>query len=678
MYWETKLFSALFVLTVGAAVRHANPKRLVNREFFWSSLLVAGWLFAGVLGSGRFGLHPSIGVRASAVIAGFVPWSLWNIKNAIISPEKGVRSPKRSVLLALVGVLVAAIAMSPYFLRINPDGFSFRLGGGWTLCTGVQLLSFAAVGLGGLRAMKLEKGVHRIEIEILLVGGAMAGLLGTALTVLRLSHTSPGIAALPAALAPIISVLFYSATVWGITSQRVFDAQYLFRTIGRVLVLVSVSIGLVAACSMLGRGLPGPVVWVATGLVGVMVMFFFRRFGWKSVASSRGKWAEGVREAAWKAADEDELVAKAGGELAKGAGVEHAYIWPLHEGGYGPIDKSIPSTSFAIEELKSNRWATPESLSRGKESRGTVALAEMLGEYRLGLVVVVPETQTTVSAMIAVQVRYNGAPFTYPEVEVIMELGTIIGAGLARLGLVRRTREAERMAAAGKLGVSIAHEIRNPLVPLKTLVQNLETAAPGSEREAHAIRKIREIFPAEVKRIETLVSGLMDLGRAGDLRMARIAVNDVVEWSAKVVGPTAREHNIDIVTEFGVTGRGIILGDKGALQQVLLNLMLNGVQALGESKGDRLIKLRTYGADRTVSIEVSDNGPGIPPALRGRLFRAFTSGKVNGLGMGLAISADIVKGHRGNIALVPGSGQGTTFRIKLPCAPDEGEERESV
>ena len=422
MYWETKLIAGLFALLVGVAVRHSNPKRLVNREFFWTSSLVATWLFAGVLGSGRFGLHPSIGVRVSTAIAGFLPWGLWNIKNAIVSSEKGGRRLKRSVLLAVVGGLVAAVTMSRYFLRINADGFSFRLGGGWTFCTAVQLLSFAAVGVGGLRAMKVEKGVKRIEIEILLVGGALAGLLGTALTVLRLSHTSPGMAALPAALAPIISVLFYSATVWGITSQRVFDAQYLFRTIGRLLVLTSVSIGLVAACSLLGRGLPDPVVWVGTGLAGVVVVFFFRSFGWKSVTSSRGKWVDAVREAAWKAADEDELLVKAGEELAKGAGVEHAYIWPLYEGGYGLAEKSIPSSSAAIGELRASGWATPESLARGKESAGTAALAEMLDEYRLGLVVLVSETQTTVSGLIAVQVRYNGVPFTYPDVETMIEL----------------------------------------------------------------------------------------------------------------------------------------------------------------------------------------------------------------------------------------------------------------
>jgi signal transduction histidine kinase len=104
------------------------------------------------------------------------------------------------------------------------------------------------------------------------------------------------------------------------------------------------------------------------------------------------------------------------------------------------------------------------------------------------------------------------------------------------------------------------------------------------------------------------------------------------------------------------------------MRQIILNLVMNAIQAVEVCEGRRSVVVRTSSADDAVVLEVADNGPGMPAEVRARLFQPFTtSNKTSGIGLGLAITADLVKLHHGEIALVGGTEVGTTFRVTLPC-----------
>jgi signal transduction histidine kinase len=117
-----------------------------------------------------------------------------------------------------------------------------------------------------------------------------------------------------------------------------------------------------------------------------------------------------------------------------------------------------------------------------------------------------------------------------------------------------------------------------------------------------------------------------------------------------------------------------INADRSSIRQVILNLVMNAIQAVSVMEGKREVRIRTAGGiqttgdGQTVILEVADNGPGIPDEVRERLFQPFTtSNKTSGIGLGLAITADLVKLHQGQIALVDDGRIGTTFRVTLPC-----------
>jgi two-component system sensor kinase FixL len=131
----------------------------------------------------------------------------------------------------------------------------------------------------------------------------------------------------------------------------------------------------------------------------------------------------------------------------------------------------------------------------------------------------------------------------------------------------------------------------------------------------------------------------------------------------------AQEAGVSLTSQFNATA-DTIWADPSAMRQVLINLLINAFQALENQEGERNVQLRSRNSPSgSIILEVSDNGPGIPPEQRARLFHPFVSTKTKGMGLGLAVCADILHEHRATI-IVPDIGRpGATFRITFPCPP---------
>jgi len=148
-----------------------------------------------------------------------------------------------------------------------------------------------------------------------------------------------------------------------------------------------------------------------------------------------------------------------------------------------------------------------------------------------------------------------------------------------------------------------------------------------------------------------------------------VDLNAVVETVRTFLGPELARRRVELVVEL-TSGLPPVLGDAVQLQQVLVNLLMNGIDAMETvAPGLRLLRVQTSveGDDRRVRLEVTDAGPGLDPESRARLFEPFFTTKPSGLGMGLAICRSIVEAHGGRIRPVdpPGFG-GTTLQISLP------------
>ncbi|MBI5396078.1 MAG: PAS domain S-box protein [Verrucomicrobia bacterium] len=241
--------------------------------------------------------------------------------------------------------------------------------------------------------------------------------------------------------------------------------------------------------------------------------------------------------------------------------------------------------------------------------------------------------------------------------------------------LEARLRRNERLSAMGQLAHGVAHEIRNPLNAIEMTAQHVQTQfapadAPHREKFDRYVRAIRE----EVRRLDLIVRRFLEIARPPESSLSNVDVNGLVEHALLVEAEEFTRYHIQVVKQPG-TSVPHIKADKAQLQQALLNLIINAIQAVAALPKDapRVIKLSTafvpaQAPDEAdgVEITVSDSGVGIKPEHRDRVFDPYFTTKQSGTGLGLALVYSITLNHGGLVEFESAPGAGTTFRWLLP------------
>jgi signal transduction histidine kinase len=225
-------------------------------------------------------------------------------------------------------------------------------------------------------------------------------------------------------------------------------------------------------------------------------------------------------------------------------------------------------------------------------------------------------------------------------------------------------RKNERLTTLGLLAAEIAHEIRNPLTVLKLLHGGLGLDFAEGDPRRTDMRVIGE----KLDQLEAIVTRVLNFAKAPTSLHSRYQVTEIVEDTLLLIRLKLAQSKIHV--SFEPPSQSIVVeGHKGQLQQVLLNLLINSLQAMPEG-GDIILRLGTEPRGQTVYavLDVEDTGSGIPDAVRERIFDSFLTGRPDGTGLGLAIAKRVLQGHNGDIELVRSSPAGTTLRISVPTA----------
>jgi signal transduction histidine kinase len=238
-----------------------------------------------------------------------------------------------------------------------------------------------------------------------------------------------------------------------------------------------------------------------------------------------------------------------------------------------------------------------------------------------------------------------------------------------RLGETReQLAGSERMASVGRLAAGVAHEIGNPIAAIMGMHDLIEDAETPEETRADFLKRMRK----ETERINVVVRDLLDYARpesgppSGRMALANVA--EIVTDVLALVRPQKEWKGIDVKVEVPDTLQVLLAPQR--LTQVLLNLVLNAAAALAEQPGERTLTVRAApDGDKQVRIEVEDDGPGVPEALRDRVFDPFVTTKDvgSGTGLGLAVCRGIVEGAGGRITVDATYTQGARFVVSLPA-----------
>jgi signal transduction histidine kinase len=226
---------------------------------------------------------------------------------------------------------------------------------------------------------------------------------------------------------------------------------------------------------------------------------------------------------------------------------------------------------------------------------------------------------------------------------------------------LRRLYRAERLATAGTLATGLAHEIRNPLTAIRSGIQ-LVRDRPDVPRDAAEI--LQDVIN-EVDRIDRLVGGLVMFARAPRTVFAEIDLGDVVRRSVALVRAQALKQGAAIELELP-EHPVMISGDAGQLEQVILNLLLNALEAVPDQGRVEVVLATADDRDGTarVTLEIRDNGSGLTS--EDRVFDPFFTTKPDGTGLGLPISYNIITQHRGELTLESRDQGGAVARVLLP------------
>jgi signal transduction histidine kinase len=220
-------------------------------------------------------------------------------------------------------------------------------------------------------------------------------------------------------------------------------------------------------------------------------------------------------------------------------------------------------------------------------------------------------------------------------------------------------RRNDRLRALGQLSAGVAHEIRNPLAGIATTAEVLGEKLAGDDDKSRYIRAML----GEIQRLDGIVRNLLAFARPPKPQVAPCALADVVARVAALSADSAAARGIAIET--AVDADTVCVADASQLSQVLLNLVLNAVQAC--TRGERVV-VSARREPAWVAIEVADNGSGVAEEVRATLFDPFVTTKTQGTGLGLAICRQIVDDHRGTVSC-EFLERGTRFIVRLPALP---------
>ena len=265
---------------------------------------------------------------------------------------------------------------------------------------------------------------------------------------------------------------------------------------------------------------------------------------------------------------------------------------------------------------------------------------------------------------------------------LFLSMGFIVLAGLFSLWFVfqnqkrhlarieemrKRLEQSERLSSLGQLAAGVAHEIRNPLNAISMASQRLQREYMPCEQDKGAdFGRLTGVIRDEIRRLNVIIEDFLTFSRSRRLELREFSLTEVIQKLARLMGEEARVRGIALTVRPEQDSLMVPM-DVDKLQQALINIVKNAMESI-DGTGSIGIVMEKQPGDRAV-VRITDTGSGLAPGEVEKIFDPDYTTKEKGLGLGLPIAYEIIRGHGGTIRVQSSPGQGTTFEIELPTKP---------
>jgi signal transduction histidine kinase len=705
--------SALANIGLGWLVYRRHRRSPINISFGVFVLNIALWTLAvlmGILAKSAAGAF--LGIRLSFALAAFIPATFYLF--ACVFPEGRSIKKLPNFIFLISSTAMAVLIFHPTHLKavtLGPGIPITEYGPLFSLFV-IYFLALMAISLIKLgRKLRVCSGIKRLQIQYVFLGSLLA-LICASLS----NFIAPLLGAFQTeGYGPAFSLLMTVCICYAIVKYSLMDITIVIKstTLYAVLTVAITAgyIGIVVVSNWLFGDIIGIQSLIPAMLAALLIAFAFaplkeaiqkfidrtlfkRRYDHRKIISDLSKNFTSIFNIE-KLLD---LILK-GITGAMGIRKGAIYLRKRENGDYLPYARIIKSrceTGLPIIAAGDQllHWITQsgeivvreqlERLSLPGESRVVAGLL-----IELGFEVCVPIcTKNNLTGLIFLGIKERGESFTREDIRMFSTISHHIAVAIENIRLFAekkiievRMRRADRLASLGTLAAGVAHEIKNPLVSLKTFTQLL----PERYRDREFRESFTQLAGQEVDRINNLVDRLLDFARPVEPEFRLMDLGEVLDDTLLLLRNEIAVQKITVRKDF--TGRHLNLeGDREKLKQVFLNLIINALDSMREEGvlaiDGRMIRnntsgemgvhrgldwklRRVYSSDR-IMIKISDNGDGIDPGDLPHLFDPFFTTKVTGTGLGLAIAHNIIEEHGGITEVESVVGRGTTFTITLP------------
>lgn len=329
----------------------------------------------------------------------------------------------------------------------------------------------------------------------------------------------------------------------------------------------------------------------------------------------------------------------------------------------------LADSTEVIQWLRQHKRSLVKEEAQFREAPARAAkIAEELDRIGASLCVPMILDGQLVGAL-AVENKLSGDMFVDRDLKLLETLCGEAALAVRYRKFEQQMFQTSKLTSLGTLAAGIAHEIRNPLSSIKTFVQLLPSRSNDPEFQA----EFSKLVSTDVDRITKIVENVLSFARSSTITVSEQRIEQILEDALELIHSKLKYKKVEVVKHYGKPP--VVKGDKDQLSQVFVNVLLNAVEAVPDEGGRIKITCSTSLLEsprqrrrRTphLTVEIADNGPGIPEKIKGRLFDPFFTTKPQGTGLGLAITYKIVEVHDGFINVLSTEGQGAAFQVHLP------------